>query len=125
MQRRDKTRPHQAREGEVAATGALFFFPLHGISALCIHFLPQSTVYEHKATFAGCSLEQNSQRAEVCPHQFVFKNLNQLVSNVHFHIILNSSLLHSNPQRQNTFIKSYSHSNSLVIFHGLLVSLFN
>lgn len=54
----------------------------------------------------------------------IFKSevLIKRVINIHFHIILNSFLLHSNPQKQNTYalIKSYSHSIHWLFSMGFL-----
>lgn len=67
MQRLDKTKPHQAGEGEVAVFGALCF-PLHGNS---VYFLLELTIYMHLAAYPGVSLVQNSERAEICSHRKV------------------------------------------------------
>lgn len=53
---------------------------------------------------------------------FISALLIKLVSNIHFHIILHWFLLHSDPQKQNTFtfIKSYSYSIHWVFSMGFL-----
>lgn len=67
MQRRDKTKPHQAGEGEVAVF-ALLFFP-------CMETAFPSRIdhlqYMYSAAYPGVSLVQNLEREEICPHRKV------------------------------------------------------